>query len=433
MQASSIKIPYTRPPMYEKQQAFVDSPARYTIVEASTKTGKTIACLIWLFEQAIKGKSGDNFWWVAPVYVVAGIAYSRLKKELTEARLPSGVWTARDSDRIIELVGGRKIWFKSADKPDNLYGDDVAAAVIDEATRCKPEAWYAVRSTLTATRGPIKIIGNVRGKKNWAYQMARKAEAGEPDHAYFRLTAYDAVEGGVLELAEVEDAKRNLPDSVFKELYLAVASEDGSNPFGIAAIRKCIKPMSTNPAACHGIDLAKSHDWAVNLGLDAAGITCHLDRWQGDWASTKRRILDCIGDKPTLIDSTGVGDPIVEDINRERPNATGFKFSSTSKQQLMEGLAASIQRGEIGIPEGWLIDELECFEYEYHAGGVRYSAPAGLHDDGVCALALADEQRRRMTGSVIDVRLLGGGSTPINPKNLRELIEERTWHTITTN
>ena len=33
--------------------------------------------------------------------------------------------------------------------------------------------------------------------------------------------------------------------------------------------------------------------------------------------------------------------------------------------------------------------ELEAFEYEYRQGGVRYSAPEGMHDDGVCALALA--------------------------------------------
>jgi hypothetical protein len=33
---------------------------------------------------------------------------------------------------------------------------------------------------------------------------------------------------------------------------------------------------------------------------------------------------------------------------------------------------------------------MDSFEYEYRpGGGVRYSAPAGLHDDGVVALALA--------------------------------------------
>lgn len=104
-----------------------------------------------------------------------------------------------------------------------------------------------------------------------------------------------------------------------------------------------------------------------------------------------------IGVIPTFIDSTGVGDPIVEAIKRGTPTADGFKFTATTKQQLMEGLAASFQRQEIRVPDGWLVNELESFEYEYRAGGVRYSAPEGMHDDGVCALALAvakrDEQR----------------------------------------
>ena len=38
-------------------------------------------------------------------------------------------------------------------------------------------------------------------------------------------------------------------------------------------------------------------------------------------------------------------------------------------------------------------DELETFEYVYTRTGVRYSAPDGLHDDCVCALALAVHAR----------------------------------------
>ena len=65
------------------------------------------------------------------------------------------------------------LWFKGADKPDALYGEDVYAAVIDEASRCKEEAWHAVRSTLTATRGPIRIIGSGLGASYGADEEAR--------------------------------------------------------------------------------------------------------------------------------------------------------------------------------------------------------------------------------------------------------------------
>ena len=67
----------------------------------------------------------------------------------------------------------------------------LCAAVSDEAPRCKDAAWHAVRTTLTATKGPIRIIGNVKGRRNWAYHLARQAEAGAPDMYYYaRITAF---------------------------------------------------------------------------------------------------------------------------------------------------------------------------------------------------------------------------------------------------
>lgn len=67
----------------------------------------------------------------------------------------------------------------------------------------------------------------------------------------------------------------------------------------------------------------------------------------------------------------------------------GFKFTSPSKQQLMEGLAVAIQQENIRYPAGPIKAELEVFEYESTRTGVKYSAPSGFHDDCVCALALA--------------------------------------------
>lgn len=91
------------------------------------------------------------------------------------------------------------------------------------------------------------------------------------------------------------------------------------------------------------------------------------------------------------IDSTGVGDPIVEQLqggNEEKSNFNGYKFTAASKQMLMEGLAVAIQQNEIQYLDGVIVSELESFEYEYTRTGVRYTAPEGQHDDCVMALAL---------------------------------------------
>lgn len=375
---------YQRPWMYAKQEAAIFAPERIAVIEASTKSGKTVGCMVWLAEQAMRGRPGRNYWWVAPIYPQAKIAFRRLKRGL-----PAQVYTTNESELTITLANGAVLWFKGADKPDSLYGEDVYAAVIDEASRCKDEAWHAVRSTLTQTRGPIRIIGNVKGRKNWAYQLARKAEAGEPGMHFTRLTAWDAVEGGVLDGQEIEDAQRQLPENVFRELYLAEASDDEGNPFGITAIRACIAPLSTADPTVWGWDLAKSRDWTVGIGLDVDGATCRFSRWQGPWEMTTDRIVAETRRARALVDSTGVGDPILERLQRGRTNYEGYHFTGPSKQRLMEGLAVAIQRREVTFPEGPISTELESFEYVYTRTGVHYSAPEGQHDDCVCALALA--------------------------------------------
>jgi hypothetical protein len=90
-----------------------------------------------------------------------------------------------------------------------------------------------------------------------------------------------------------------------------------------------------------------------------------------------------------MIDSTGVGDAITEDLQKHFNSMTGFKYTSASKQQLMELLASTIHNNQVSFPLGNIKDELDVFEYQYTATGVRYNAPAGFHDDCVNALALA--------------------------------------------
>lgn len=381
-----LKIKYSRPELANYQIDIIDAPERYTVTEASTKTGKTASHVIWIFEKALGLQVGQFCWWIAPVYAQAKIAFDRFRHTITNKE----IYQANESTLTVKLITGSEIVFKSGEKPDNLYGEDVYYAVCDEYTRMREESWFALRSTLTATKGKCKFIGNVKGRKNWGYKLAVKAKDPQnTDYAHFKITAYDAVEAGILDAQEVEDAKGDLPDAVFKELYLAEPQEDGSNPFGVSHIRECVKPLSNNEAVCYGIDLAKKQDYTVIIGLDKDGAVCYFDRFQKSWKDTIGEIKATVKHTSAFIDSTGVGDAITENVQEDCPNVDGYQFTSPSKQKLMEGLAMSIQRGETSVLEGEHQDELEAFEYEFTRTGVRYSAPAGLHDDIVCAHALA--------------------------------------------
>ena len=369
----------------------IDDPRHLYLTNGFIPTHNTVAAISWFIEKSLAGTPGQNFWWVAPVADQAKIAYTRIKNGLTH-----GTFTARETPTpTITLINGTVMWFKSGDNPNSLYGEDVYAAVVDEASRVKEESWYALRSTLTATQGPVNIIGNVKGRKNWFYAMARRAQSG--DHAdmnYAKITVLDAIAAGVIRPDEVTSARRDLPEHVFRELYMAEPADDGGNPFGLQHIEACVGCLSDAPPVAFGIDLAKKQDWLVVIGLDADGRVCVFQRWQHvPWRVSIQRIHGIVGeDTPALVDSTGIGDPVLEELQAGHGNFSGYNFSPLSKQRLMEGLAVSIQSHEVTFPAGHIRSELDSFEYELTRTGVRYTAPEGSFDDCVCALALAREQ-----------------------------------------
>ncbi|MEO2052734.1 MAG: terminase family protein [Allomuricauda sp.] len=226
------------PKLAPYQQQILDSKARFTITEASTKSGKTFSHLIWLYLKAHEHEIGDGkkYWWVAPVYSQCETAFDRLKRYLS----PSGMYQFNKSGMRIYCPNGAELHFRSAEREDNLYGEDVHAAVFDEAPRASIESWIALRSTLTATNAPCKLIGNFGGISNWVHKLKEKAE-DDPAYEYFRITCWDAVEAGILTKEEIEQARKDMPPKYFKELYEAEPSEDEGMLISYEAINNLFK------------------------------------------------------------------------------------------------------------------------------------------------------------------------------------------------
>lgn len=364
------------------QRRVIDEAARFNVLECGRRFGKTTLGEQLLIEPAL---AGDPVAWFAPSYKLL----SEVWREVLSTLKPMQPTVSRQEHRI-ELFTRGVIDFWSLDQPDAARGRKYKRVVIDEAgiVRDLEIAWQqAIRPTLADLKGDAWFLGTPKGR-NFFHRLFAKGEAGEDGWRSWRLPT---TTNPSIDPAEIEAARRDMPDAAFKQEFLGIPADDGGNPFGIGAIRACSAgvKLGHGPAKHFGVDLAKSQDWSVVCGLNDDGQVCVLERWQSDWGQTTRRVADLIGNTQTLIDSTGVGDSITEELARLSSNARGYKFTSTSKQQLMEGLASAIQRREVSFPEGWLTAELEMFEFEYRAGSVRYSAPEGMHDDGVCALALA--------------------------------------------
>jgi phage FluMu gp28-like protein len=371
------------PEAHINQDRILESEARFIVVMCGRRFGKSELSQIKIITEAVQGK---QIAYITPTYSLAKVFFNRLIHALP--------FLNNKSDLKLSFPNGGSVEFFTGERLDNLRGRKFHWVIVDEASFIPDleQGWLnSIRPTLTDYKGRALFLSTPRGK-NYFYSLFMKDEQGWES---FKFTTYD---NPYIDKTEIDEARTQLPEAVFEQEYMANPMENAANPFGSSHIRSCIQPLSTRDIVSFGIDLAKSTDFTAIIGLDSGGNVAYFDRFQMDWNSTKQAILQ-LPKKPMLIDSTGVGDPIVEDLQREGRHIMGLKFTQVSKQQLMLGLQTAIQSRKIGYPEGHIVKELEVFEYQYSATGVKYSAPSGFHDDCVMALALAYQNLSQNTGS----------------------------------
>jgi len=371
------------PEPHINQERILESEARFIVVMCGRRFGKSELSQIKIITEAVQGK---QIAYITPTYSLAKVFFNRLIHALP--------FLNNKSDLKLSFPNGGSVEFFTGERLDNLRGRKFHWVIVDEASFIPDleQGWLnSIRPTLTDYKGRALFLSTPRGK-NYFYSLFMKDEQGWES---FKFTTYD---NPYIDKTEIDEARTQLPEAVFEQEYMANPMENAANPFGSSHIRNCIAPLSTREIVSFGIDLAKSTDFTAIIGLDSGGNVAYFDRFQMDWNSTKQAILQ-LPKKPMLIDSTGVGDPIVEDLQREGRHIMGLKFTQVSKQQLMVGLQTAIQSRKIGFPDGQIVRELEVFEYQYSATGVKYSAPSGFHDDCVMALALAYQNMTQNTGS----------------------------------
>jgi hypothetical protein len=389
-----IKIPSIESVLHASQREVYRSLARFSVLEIGRRWGKTTFGMQLGIETAILGRKCG---WFAPSYKYLADPVREFERALKP------ILTRHDRvEKRMEFATGGSIDFWTLEDVDAGRGRSYDRIVIDEAGFAPNllEAWRAsMRPTLADRKGSALFLGTPKGTGDF-HRLFLEAESDTT--GAWKAFRIGSVANPYIDPDEIKDAKKMLPPEIFAQEFEGVPAEDGGNPFGLDAIRACIGPLSTAPVECYGVDLAKSQDWTVIIGLDSEGRVAHLDRWQAPWNVTRERLARLIGEKSAQIDSTGVGDPIVEDLRKVCRRVEGFKFTAQSKQQLMEGLQIAISTSEIRFPDGWLRAELESFGFRYSGRSVSYEATVG-HDDGVCALALAVLARRARRPLILKV------------------------------
>jgi hypothetical protein len=312
------------------------------------------------------------------------------------------------SERRINLINGALIWFKSADDPDSLRSEGLDWLWVDEAAEVKQEAWeLALRPALMDKKGMAWFTTTPKGH-NWYHMLWTRGQDAEQND--YDSWLFPSVSNPHLDPNEIKAFARDMPELAYKQEILGEFIEDIGAVF--RQVRAHIHKQPQGPQQGHryviGADLAKYEDYTVLIALDEHdGSLRGFDRFQQlDWVFQQQRIVSFVkqfNNGRLLLDSTGVGDSVYDQLSRAQIHVDGYKFTRASKANLIENLSMMLDRSAITYPDiPVLINELQLFGYETMPSGmVRYRAPSGYHDDCVISLALAAWMLHEPQGFVI--------------------------------
>ena len=365
----------------------LENDIKFSIIPAGRRTGKTYNVVQWQSLKMLE-KPNRTGLWVDTTQSNIDAYVERYFKQILKPIWHLCHYSAQK--KVLTFPNGSYIDFGSAERPENLEGFEYNFSVLNEAGIIlkRERLWY--NTLLPMFKGKdtrVKVIGTPKGKNTFHKLYA----TDDPEYKTFHYSAYDSP---FWDHAELDKLKATMPEEVWKQEYMAEFIE------GAGAVFRNIgggirEPAEDLPVTAMTIDLAKHQDFTViTLGNIEAKQAISQDRFnQIDWGFQKNRIYNtwqANGQPKVLIDSTGVGDPIFDDLKAAGMNIEGFKFTNTSKAELIQSLSVAMDNNEIFYPNyPILINELEVFGYDISPmGNIRYNAPDGLHDDAVISLAL---------------------------------------------
>lgn len=369
-----------------------NSTARFRVCCSGRRFGKTLLCCNEMAKHALEHADAICMW-VAPTYRQTQIAFRLMAKALRNVLASP----ANKSELRLELINGSAIQFASAERYDNLRGEGISFLVMDETAQIVEEAWTeSLRPTLSDTGGRAIFIGTPRGR-NWFWHLFQRGLKGSLTYnSEWESFTFPTSSNPYIPASEIEDVRVTTPEDIFRQEYLAEFLAESAGVFHNidACVQGAIQDYVAGNTYLIGWDVAKHEDFSVVTVLNIS--TRHVDYWARfnkiDYTVQVEQVAEIVDryHGSLVMDATGVGDPILEQIRLRGIVVEGVKFDNLKKEQHIRNLVWMLEHTSITFPYlPVLITELREYQYEFTAhGNVQYSAPPGKHDDAVVSLML---------------------------------------------
>lgn len=375
-------IEITLPKPLPLQVEVLNNPARYKVVNCGRRWGKTRLAVLSAFVEML---NGGSVIWIAPSFPKTLIGW-RLAEKIAE-QIP--FLNVNRSERITCPNGGW-VSFVSADSRGGVRGEGLSLVIVDEAAHIPKleKIWNEeIRGALTDRRGGALFISTPKGY-NFFYDLYRRSEN---DGKWASFT-YPTSSNPKINAEEIEQARRELPDLVFRQEYLA----EFVNLEGALFRREFFRIAEEIPSLVRIVrhwDIAASveatSDFSVGakIGMDEVGNIYILDVVRGRWEYPrllrimKETALSDGDDVVQTVESAGTQKGIVDLLSAE-PALAGVSLSGVvpigDKVVRAQPVLARAEQGKLYLVRaGWnasLIDEFLSF-------------PNGEHDDQVDAVS----------------------------------------------
>jgi hypothetical protein len=385
-----------------RQMTMIENPATVLWIGAGTKTGKTVGLEIWIAMGII---AGDRCCWIGSYKEKTREAYEHIKDLLKPAEAVGDV-EFNDSTRTIKGRLGGMFATYVGKEAQAIFGGGFHRVVIDEASRQKELSLTAALTTISATKGKVRLAFNLEhGAKNWAVKGLLRAKGMSDEERRFEgedFMTMPTMDEGLVSAEFVAKMQRRMPKAMYEALYLAIIPQSD-----VALFRNLDEMFAgsapTGPDSGHtyvmGVDLARKKNWTVATVLDVttsrfvAKERFHEISWTVQYerlAALANRWRVC----RTLYDQTGIGDPVGEELEHRGMTIEGFIFTAKSRKDLVEQFVIACDGKEWSAPENEEFeqhkDELQAFEYVLDdEGNVNYSAPENMPDDAAFSMMLA--------------------------------------------
>lgn len=216
-----LELPRLRP----DQSSIARHPAKVKVVAMGRRWGKTVLGLVLALACVA---AGGFVAWVVPTYKNGNPLWRAA--EAAVAKLPPGVVRLNRAERSIELLSsGGALWIFSADNADAMRGWSFNLVIVDEAARIAEEAYTdVIQPTLADVDGDLILISTPKGRNFFWREFQRGLLDGKDIKSW---TAPSSANPSAQIRRAAELARTRVPESTYRQEWLAEFVQDGTNPF----------------------------------------------------------------------------------------------------------------------------------------------------------------------------------------------------------